>query len=87
MKIRRNTLLELKLRQTNLFNKIKFNFVSFSNHNESFLSTFLFKNKITLILNKSYTFKFSKMENHQKICNECKGPLLEDNTPDNRKVS
>lgn len=28
----------------------------------------------------------TKMEKRQNICEDCKGPLLEDNTPDERKV-
>jgi len=40
-------------------------------------------------LNEKYLNIYNKnlnMENKRNICNECKGPLLEDNTPDLRKV-
>lgn len=61
-------------------------FQSSSKFSNNAISSFENKSQILLISNKSYTFKLSKMETKHKTCGECKGPLLDVNTPDNRKV-
>jgi len=69
----------LMIKKFNLFNFFKKSNISriFKNNNKiSFL----------LINDKKFSNKTSRMENHQKICNECKGPLIENNLPDTKNV-
>jgi len=80
---RRFSFEELRLRNIKEFGLYKFD--KLFNYAKAY-SSCVNKAKITLISNKTYTFKLSKMETQQKLCEECKGPLLDDNSPDNRKV-